>query len=73
MLLCGSFCSSKLLRFWPVGDLAELADGPTGCGEVARGGYLFVWNLNVTMSTVLREAETRTGPNQRRGPRRETR
>jgi hypothetical protein len=24
--------------YWPVEELTELADGPTGCGEVARGG-----------------------------------
>ena len=48
--------------FWSAGDLAELADGPTGCGEVARGGCLFAWNFSVTRSTVLTEAE-RTRPN----------
>jgi hypothetical protein len=26
---------NTLLRFWPARDLAELADGPTGRGEVA--------------------------------------
>jgi hypothetical protein len=41
--------------FWPVDELAELADGPTGCGEVARGTYLFAWNFSVTRSTVLTE------------------
>jgi len=39
--------------------LAELANGPTGCGEVARGGCLFGWNFNVTGSTVLTNAERR--------------
>ena len=47
--------------FWPVEELAVLADGPTGCGEVARGGCVFAWNLTVTRSTVFTEAErTRT-------------
>jgi len=31
--------------FWKAEDLAELADGPTGCGEVARGGCLFIYAL----------------------------
>jgi hypothetical protein len=56
-----------------VEELAELADGHTGCGEVARGGRLFLRYLSVTRSTVFTEAETRTRPNQRRIPRRETR
>ena len=34
--------------FWPVEELAELAGKPTGCGEVASGGCLFVWNSIVT-------------------------
>lgn len=29
-----------MLPFWPVGDLVELADGPTEYGEVARDGCL---------------------------------
>ena len=33
-----SYCT--FLIFWPEGDLALLADGPTGCVEVARGGFL---------------------------------
>jgi len=36
---------SALHRSWPVEELAELADGPTGRGEVARGGCSFAWNL----------------------------
>jgi hypothetical protein len=28
--------------------VAELADGPNGCGEVARGGCAFAWNFSVT-------------------------
>jgi hypothetical protein len=35
---------SAVLRFWPVG-LALLSDGPTGRGEVARGGCLYAWNV----------------------------
>jgi hypothetical protein len=29
---------------WPAKEIKELADGPTGCGKVARGGCLFAWN-----------------------------
>jgi hypothetical protein len=29
---------SAVYGFWPVEDLAELADGNTPCGKVARGG-----------------------------------
>jgi hypothetical protein len=32
--------------FCPVDVVAELADGPTGCGEVARGGCLVVLEHN---------------------------
>jgi hypothetical protein len=35
----------------------ELADEPTGRGEVARCGCLFAWNFNVSSSTVLTVAE----------------
>jgi len=28
---------SAVHGFWPVEELAELADGPAGCGEVAKG------------------------------------
>jgi len=48
--------------FWPV-ELEELADGPTGRGEVARSGCSFSWNVSVTRSTVLTGAEGRAGPN----------
>jgi len=54
---------SALHGFWPVEELAELADGPTGRGEVARGGCSFAWNFIVTRSTVLTGAERRAGPN----------
>jgi hypothetical protein len=33
--------------FRPVEKLAELAAGPTGCFEEARGGCLFAWNFSV--------------------------
>jgi len=49
--------------FWPVEVLAELADKPTGCGEVARGGCIFAWNFSVTRTDVLTKAETRAKPN----------
>ena len=39
--------------FWLVEDLVELADGPTKCGEVARGGCSFACNCCVTRSTLL--------------------
>ena len=35
---------SAVHGFWSLVDLAELAEGPAGCGEVARGGCLFAWN-----------------------------
>ena len=49
--------------FWPVEEIVDLAAGPTGCGEVTRGERRFAWNLNVTRSTVLTEAERRTRTN----------
>jgi hypothetical protein len=42
--------------FWPAKKLAELADGATGCDEVASGGCLFAWNFTVARSTVLTQA-----------------
>jgi hypothetical protein len=41
--------------FLPVEEVALLADGPTGCGEVQGVGIYF--------PTVLAEAERRTRPN----------
>jgi hypothetical protein len=41
---------SAMHGFWPVG-FAELADGPTGRGNVARGGCLFAWNVSATERT----------------------
>ena len=40
---------STLLRLWPVDELVKLADGPTRCGKVARGGCVLAWNFVVTM------------------------
>jgi len=60
-LLFGRY--SALHGFWPVKDLAELADGPSCRGAVVRGGCLFVWNFSVTRTDVFSEAETRTRPN----------
>jgi len=45
---------SAMHRFWSV-ELAELADGPAGCDEVATGWCLFAWNFSVTRSTVVWE------------------
>ena len=50
--------TSTLLRFLQV-DLAELTDGPTGCGKAARGKCSFTWNFRVTRSTVLTERDIR--------------
>ena len=49
--------------FWLVEVLAKLANGPTGCGEVARGGCTFAWNFSVIRTAILAEAETRATPN----------
>ena len=43
-------------------ESAEVADGPTESGEVARGGCSFAWNFSVRRSTVLRETERRIRP-----------
>ena len=43
---------------WTVEKLAELTDEPTVCGEMARGGCLFVRNFSVTRSSLLTEADT---------------
>jgi hypothetical protein len=51
-----------LLRFWPVEELAGLADGLAGCGELARVGFSHAWNFSVTRSTVLTEADRMTRP-----------
>jgi hypothetical protein len=51
-----------MLGFGRWKEFGELADGPTGCGEVARGGCLFARSFIVTRSTVLTKAE-RSRPN----------
>jgi hypothetical protein len=38
-----------------VEEIAGLADGPTGCDQLARGGCLFVCDFSVTRSAVLTE------------------
>ena len=42
-----------LLHFWPLEKLAELADGPIECVEVARGGCAFAGHFSTTRSTSL--------------------
>ena len=49
--------------FWPVEVLAELANGPTEFGVVARGGCIFARNFSVIRTAILAVAETRTTPN----------
>ena len=56
---------SAVHGFWPAEELAELADGPTSCGELARGGCTFTWNCFVTRSTVLTWQERDTRPHMR--------
>jgi hypothetical protein len=46
-----------------VKGLVEPADRRSGCGQVAWDGCLFAWNLSVTWSAILMEAERRTRPN----------
>jgi len=57
-----NYVYSAVHGFWPAEVLAELAEVPTGCGEVARGGCLFAWNFRVTRSSIPLEAERRTRP-----------
>jgi len=40
---------SKLRRLRPMEESAELADKPSGCVEVGRGGCLFAYNSSVTV------------------------
>ena len=51
-----SIVQCTVIGLW---ELAELTDGPTGCCEVARGGCAVAWNVRVTRSAVIREAERR--------------
>jgi len=52
MKLAQTTCYSAVIGFGPV---EELADGPAGCGEVARDGCLFARDFSVTDSTVLND------------------
>jgi len=54
---------SAVHGFWPMEEIMELADGPTGCGEVVRGGGLFACNFRVTRTDVRTEVDRRTRPN----------
>jgi hypothetical protein len=57
-----NFFYSAVQGFGPVA-LAELPDGATGCGEVARGGCIFACNFSATKTPLLTVAETRAKPN----------
>jgi hypothetical protein len=46
-------CYSAVHGFWPVEELAELAEGPTVCGEVGKNGCLFAWNFSVKCQLYL--------------------
>jgi len=50
----------RLLMMMMMEELGEEAGGPTGRGEVARGGCLFAWYFNVTSLPVVTEAERST-------------
>jgi hypothetical protein len=57
------FYYSVARGYWPVEELGEQADRPTGYGEVARSGCLFASNFNMTSLPVLTEMERSTRPN----------
>jgi len=46
---------STVHYFWPVEELAELAEGPAGCVEVASGGCSFAWNVLTWSDNKVRE------------------
>jgi hypothetical protein len=48
---CKLWCSG---RFLVLQGVAELADGPVGCGEFTRNWCLFVGNFSVTRLVYLR-------------------
>jgi hypothetical protein len=48
---------SEVHGFWLVEELAELVDGPIGCGKVERDGCLFAQNFSVKRASVLVEVE----------------
>lgn len=56
-------CTVQCKIFWPVETLAQLADWPAGCGELAWRGCLCAWNFNVARSPVFTGAEGRIRPN----------
>jgi len=60
MKLALTTCYSAVLGFGPV---EELADGPAGCGDVARDECLFARDFSVTSSTVLTAAERKARTN----------
>lgn len=41
--------------FWPVEESVDLANGPPGGGELAKGGCFICLELTVIRSTVLRQ------------------
>jgi hypothetical protein len=49
---------SAMHGFWPLKELAKLADGPTGCRDVPRGGCLFACNFSEKRSSVFTAAKT---------------
>jgi hypothetical protein len=53
-------CIVQCTVFWPAQELVLLANGPTRCGEVSRGGCLFARNIRVARPTVFTEAQGRT-------------
>ena len=54
---------STVHGFWPLQELVLLANEPTRCGEVARGGCLYAWNVRVTRPPVHTEVQRRSRPN----------
>jgi len=52
-------CTVQCMIFWSVETLAQLADWPAGCGELAWGA----WNFSVARSPVFTGAEGRIRPN----------
>ena len=48
-----------MIAFWPVEEIAKLAEKATGCGEVARGGCSFVSTFSEARSAVLTDVERR--------------
>jgi hypothetical protein len=40
------YCYNAVHGFWPVEDIAEFSDGPTGCGEIVRVGVYLLCDKN---------------------------